>query len=68
MARVLEDRRYVARTEALAEFEFDPFDDIVADDNGAWRWNSAKSAMHDYLRDYFVSRREDGVGASISLN
>jgi hypothetical protein len=41
-------------------FQFNPFTDLAADRNGAWRWNSDRREMHDYVRDYFVGRREDG--------
>jgi hypothetical protein len=55
-----EHRGYPDRYERLERFAFDPFRDIAMDQNGAWRWNSDKPDMHDYLREYFVSRREDG--------
>jgi hypothetical protein len=53
-------RRYRARNEEFMRFQFDPFTDIAADRNGAWRWNSDRRDMHEYVRDYFVGRREDG--------
>ena len=55
-----EHRRYLDRYQELARFQFDPFKDIAWDDNGAWRWNSNKGEMHEYVRAYFLSRREDG--------
>ena len=55
-----QDRRYRNRNEGLEPFQFDPYSDIAVDDTGAWRWNSDKPAMHDYVRGYFMSRREDG--------
>jgi hypothetical protein len=57
------DRRYGERVEGFGAFDFDPASDI-ADDGGAWRWNSPKPAMHAYVRDYFGARREDGAGAN----
>jgi hypothetical protein len=54
-----EDRHYHARHEGLDRFHFDPFRDIAIDHNGAWRWNSDKPEMHDYVRGYFASRSED---------
>jgi hypothetical protein len=54
------DRRYRARNEEFMRFQFNPFTDLVADRNGAWRWNSDRREMHDYVRNYFVVRREDG--------
>jgi hypothetical protein len=56
----LEHRRYEGRHQGLALFRFDSFEDIAIDDNGVWRWNTAKSEMHDYLRAYFSARRDDG--------
>lgn len=56
----MEHRRYADRYRGLARFRFDPFEDIAVDDNDAWRWNTNKSKMHDYVRGYFLSRREDG--------
>jgi hypothetical protein len=55
-----EHRRYFERLEEFERFEFDPCRDIAIDPDGAWRWNSAKREMHDYVRAYFASRREDG--------
>jgi len=55
-----EDRRYRARNEEFRRFQFDPFTDIAAERNTAWSWSSDRPEMHDYVRDYFVSRREDG--------
>ncbi len=54
------DRRYRNRNEALEPFLFNPYDDIAIDENQAWRWNSDKPEMHEYVRGYFASRREDG--------
>src|SRR5262245_52692679 len=56
----LEHRRYLERHDGLSRFQFDPFEDIAIDHNGVWRWNSDKREMHDYVRDYFRSRSEDG--------
>jgi hypothetical protein len=55
-----EHRRHLERHEGLGRFQFDPFEDIATDRNGAWRWNSDKPEMHEYVRNYFASRREDG--------
>jgi hypothetical protein len=53
-------RRTRMRHEGLQRFQFDPHTDLALDENGAWRWNSNKYEMHDYLRSYFASRLEDG--------
>jgi len=55
------DRRYRQRHDGLAPHDFDPFEDIAHDDNGVWRWNTDKPAMHEYVRAYFAARREDGA-------
>jgi len=55
-----EHRRYVDRYQEFTRFRFNPFKDIAWDDNGAWRWNSSKDEMHEYVRAYFLARREDG--------
>jgi hypothetical protein len=54
------NRRSVSRYEGLQPFDFNPFEDIAIDDNGSWRWNTNKPEMHEYVRDYFASRKEDG--------
>lgn len=56
----LSDRGSRTRHSGLRCFAFDPFEDIAMDESGLWRWNSDKPAMHEYVREYFVSRREDG--------
>jgi hypothetical protein len=52
-------RKYGIRNRQLQYFQFDPFTDIVVGENGCWRWASDKPQLHDYVRDYFVGRRED---------
>jgi hypothetical protein len=54
------DRGYLTRYRDFRPFGFDPDIDIRHSSEGAWRWNSDKPAMHDYVRAYFPSRREDG--------
>jgi hypothetical protein len=54
------DRKYMDRHHGLKEFNFDPTSDIGIDEQGCWRWNSDKPAMHQYVRDYFAARKEDG--------
>ncbi len=53
-------RRTRGRHAGLAKFAFDPLNDIAIGAGGCWRWNSEKPDMHDYVRDYFSARREDG--------
>ena len=56
----IDHRRYRERHDALRRHAFDPFEDIALDENGSWRWNSHKPELHDDVRDYFASRKEDG--------
>lgn len=58
----LADRRYVARYQGFRSFAFDPESDLALNRDGAWRWASAKTALHQHVADYFQSRREDGRG------
>jgi hypothetical protein len=60
----LTERQWGVRHKLFQQFDFDPFTDIALDRNGCWRWNSPKPAMHDYVRQYFGSRNEDGQRAS----
>jgi hypothetical protein len=46
--------------EELSRFDFDPFHDVALDPSGCWRWNDNKPEMHQYVRGYFESRKEDG--------
>jgi hypothetical protein len=54
------DRGLGGRHADLQQFQFDPYADIVVGENGCWRWNSDKPALHEYVRSYFAARREDG--------
>lgn len=53
-------RKFRQRYEDFSRFDFDPQADLALDERGLWRWNSAKPAMHSYVRDYFAGRHEDG--------
>jgi hypothetical protein len=54
------NRKYRARHDEFERFQFDPSTDLALDENGLWRWNSDKPDMHQYVRDYFAGRQEDG--------
>jgi len=54
------NRRRARRHEDLQQFQFDPFTDIAEAANGSWRWATAKPELHNYVRNYLSSRREDG--------
>ena len=56
----LPSRRYRERLEDVWPFQIDPYRDIAIAENGAWRWNSDKPGLHQYLKDYFAARKEDG--------
>lgn len=53
-------RLYGARYQGLHNFHFDPAEDLAIGRDGCWRWATRKIAMHEYVRDYFALRREDG--------
>src|SRR5215204_187472 len=56
----MSDRRTRERHEGLGRFRFDAYDHIAIDENGPWRWDSDKLHMHEWVKEYFASRREDG--------
>jgi len=56
----MRDRRSRERYEGLGRFRFDPYEDIAIAENGSWRWASDKPQMHQYVKEYFASRKEDG--------
>src|SRR5215207_1162081 len=53
------DRRYEGRYDGLRRFQFDPYEDIAIEENGPWRWDSDKPQMHEWVKEYFASRKED---------
>ncbi|HTQ39591.1 MAG TPA: hypothetical protein VMJ32_11210 [Pirellulales bacterium] len=53
-------RKHRQRYKEFAEFQFDPTVDLASDRYGAWRWNSDKPALHEYIRRYIAERQEDG--------
>ena len=57
----LNNRRLLERNRLFAQFDFDPASDIALDENGCWGWNSDKTEMHAFVRQYFESRKEDGM-------
>jgi hypothetical protein len=57
------DRQYVERQKTLLQFDFDPYLDVAIDDYGCFKWSSDKPELHAYLREYFVTRNEDGTSA-----
>ncbi len=61
-------RKHRQRYAEFAGFDFDPKVDLALDNYGAWRWNSKKPAMHQYIRRYIAQRQEDGVAAESDAN
>ena len=57
----LSHRQYKSRHAEFSKFDFNPYEDITAAPDEAWRWSSDKPAMHEYLGEYFARRREDGA-------
>ena len=55
-----EGRNYVRRVEILRQHRFDPFADIVLDDNGLWRWTREDPTLQHAVTKYFHRRKEDG--------
>lgn len=59
----LPDRQYVARHDKLAQFAFDPEQDIRIGQSGTWEWSSDKPELHQWMIEYFHQRQEDGSNA-----
>jgi hypothetical protein len=56
-------RKHRQRYKELEQFKFDPSADLAFDEHGAWRWNSNKPAMHQYLREYIADRQAEAETA-----
>ena len=56
----LSNRQYSVRQQKLNEYDFDPYTDITVGDNGCLYWDSDKPELHQYVKDYFKRRKEDG--------
>jgi hypothetical protein len=57
----VQDRGSQQRHLGLGRYDFNPSTDLALNDQGVWRWSSDKPELHAYVRDYFASRKEDGV-------
>jgi hypothetical protein len=55
-----ENRRYFERHIPVANLGFDPYCDLIKNHWGCWEWASAKPELHEWIRQYFTGRREDG--------
>jgi len=62
------NRRWFERYGGLGPYCFDPFIDVALSDSGCWRWNTAKLALHEYVRSYFAARHEDGPLSEAALS
>jgi len=56
----LRDRQYAERVPMMMQFDYDPATDVALDAHGCWRWSSDKPHLHQYLKDFFRARKEDG--------
>lgn len=55
-----DDRGYRTRYTGLRPYAFDPVCDLSLTTENVWQWGSAKPSLHEYVKRYFLSRREDG--------
>ncbi len=55
----LAHRGYEFRYRHLSQFQFHPAKDLALGHDRCWRWKTQKPSLHQYVRDYFFSRRED---------
>ena len=61
------NRKYSSCYKELRDFGFDPSTDIAKTDQETWRWSSDKPALHEHVRQYFISRNEDSEDEASSL-
>lgn len=52
-------RRYVLRNRELADFDFDPGQDLVLGGSGCWEWTGRGERIRDWASAYFAQRAED---------
>jgi hypothetical protein len=53
-------RQYATRDQILKDHRFDPAQDLRLNDQSVWEWQSDKPHLHQAVKAYFDSRREDG--------
>ena len=56
----IENRNYAGRHKGLVVSNFDPNADIVIGCNGAWQWARSNPELERFLKNFFISRAEDG--------
>lgn len=62
-----QNRSYVQRTKAKADYHFDPGRDVRIDDMGLYEWTGANPGLEQFVRDYFPSRQDDGPAVKTKL-
>lgn len=59
------NRRYIERWKVLQETQFDPYKDLIKDNQGMYRLNMRygrrSERLRDKIRQYFRQRNEDGI-------
>ena len=53
------NRQYRKRHQIYREVDYQPTNDLLLGNNGAWRWTDPNSRLASYTYDYFGDRRED---------
>ncbi len=57
------NRQYLKRNIEVADFDFNPFDDIILNEEGCWEWNykdSSKAGLQEWAIAVDDARKEDG--------
>lgn len=57
------NRQYLKRSQELARFEFNPYEDILINLEGCWEWSYkglSKIGLQEWAVDFYDSRKEDG--------
>lgn len=54
----MKDRKYMERHNAILENDYDPAMDVIIKNN-VFEWNTDKPKMHNMIKEYFFTRRED---------
>lgn len=54
-------RAYSTRDVILANHQYTPYEDVVADAQGTWQLTPDKPDLRDDIRRYFISRQEDNL-------
>ncbi len=57
----IKNRKYYERQKDFSFFNFNPYTDIVINNNGSWSWSTNNKKLISYVGDYFSIRNEDGL-------